>query len=297
MEMEFPQTNTQVMPPLNPEALEKASSKINELAVLPHVVFKVLEASTSETAPAAAVERSIIVDPGFSTKILQQANSAGYGIPKRVTSIREAILYLGFRAVRNLAMTVGTFDLFVGKTDKESLRRRGWWRSSIDTAICAKWLAHALKKASPDDAYTCGLLHLIGLTLMDRLYPSGFEDAQGLSNQQCISIGAAQRQLYGFHYGDYIEVVATKWQFPAELAGALNVLEAPREPDKLRAITTFASICADLAATGVQLEAGDLAKVFPTWTYENLEISEQMLPTIVHECMSALNTAHMHLAG
>lgn len=297
MEMEFPQLNKQVMPPLKPEALEKAASKISELAVLPHVVFKVLEASASETAPAAAVERAIIVDPGFSTKILQQANSAGYGIPKRVTSIREAILYLGFRAVRNLAMTVGTFDLFVGKTDKESLRRRGWWRSSVDTAICAKWLAHALKKSTPDDAYTCGLLHLIGLTLMDRLYPNGYEDAQNLSNQECISIGAAQRSLYGFHYGDYIEVVAAKWQFPPELAGALNVLEAPVEPDKLRAVTTFASIVADLAATGVQLEQGELTKVFPSWTYENLEVSEQMLPTIVHECMNALNAAQMHLAG
>src|SRR3954463_725910 len=146
------------------DPLAELLEKVDGLAVLPHVVFKVLEVSGSEDAPPMELERAIIVDPGFSSKVLTLANSAFFGLPRRVTSIREAILFLGFRSVRNLAMTVGAYDLFVGKTDKESMRRRGWWRHSLDTAVCCKWLCFYSKRGNADDAYTCGLLHLIGKT-------------------------------------------------------------------------------------------------------------------------------------
>ena len=136
------------LPVANDERLNDILRKVNDLAVLPHVVFKVLEISGSSEAPASHMERAIVVDPGFSAKVLSLANSAGMGLPRKVNSIREAIAFLGFRQMRSLAMTVGVFDLFVGKTDKESLRRRAWWRHSIDTAVCCRWLATQSRKAS-----------------------------------------------------------------------------------------------------------------------------------------------------
>jgi HD-like signal output (HDOD) protein len=140
-------------------------SKVGDLAVLPHVVFKVLEIS-AESADTAGIEmeRAIVIDPGFSSRILIQANSAAYGLPRKLVSIKEAIAFLGYRAIRNVAMTVGVFDLFLGKNDKASLRRRTWWRQSLDTAVCGRWLSRELKAAYPEEAYTCGLLHLLGKT-------------------------------------------------------------------------------------------------------------------------------------
>ena len=160
----------------NNERLARLTSRINEIAVLPHVVFKVLEISSSTDTPASAMEKAIIIDPGFSSKLLMLANSAYYSLPRKVSSIREATTFLGFKAVRQLAMTVGVFDLFVGKTDKESLRRRTWWRHSVDTAVCCRWLAAEAKSVSSEEAYTCGLLHYIGRTLLDRIGEANYEE-------------------------------------------------------------------------------------------------------------------------
>ena len=199
------------IPEVDSKALAEAAKSVEDLAVLPHVVFKVLEISNSAESPAAAIEKAIIVDPGFSTKILAQANSAQYGLPRRVTSIREAVMYLGFKSVRNLAMSVGTFDLFVGKNDAESLRRRMWWRHSIDTAMACKWIAKTTGAAALDDAYTVGLLHLVGKTILDRMKPKDHDVIAALVAKQEVGEYIAERQMYGFHLGDLIEVTGEKW--------------------------------------------------------------------------------------
>src|SRR5579859_3602694 len=130
-----------VQMPDGSDCLARILARTNEMAVLPHVVHRVLEITASEDAMSHELERAISIDPGFTSRLLVLANSAAFGLPRRVTSIREGILFLGFRTIRSAALTVGLFDLFVGKTDRDSLRRREWWRHSVDTAVCARYLA------------------------------------------------------------------------------------------------------------------------------------------------------------
>ncbi len=59
---------------VNPSAAKIVQS-IGELAVLPHVVFKVLELSGDSDNPATELEKVITVDPAFSAKLLSHANS------------------------------------------------------------------------------------------------------------------------------------------------------------------------------------------------------------------------------
>ncbi|HVL38919.1 MAG TPA: HDOD domain-containing protein, partial [Fimbriimonadaceae bacterium] len=72
--------------------LFRVMTQVAQVPVLPHVVYKVLEISSSTDTPALAIERAIVVDPGFSSKVLSLANSAFYGLPRKVTSIHEAVL-------------------------------------------------------------------------------------------------------------------------------------------------------------------------------------------------------------
>jgi HD-like signal output (HDOD) protein len=245
-------------------------SKVNELAVLPHVVYKVLEISGSTDSPASEIEKAIVVDPGFCAKLLTHANSAYYGLPRQVTSIREAIVFLGFKAVRQMAMTVACFDLFVGKNDKESLRRRAWWRHSIDTAVCCKWLAQRTKRVTPEEAYTCGLLHIIGKTLLDRYAPGAYERVESL-----IASGTqdylAEQMVYGC---DHVRVgmgAVTKWGLPPNLVEALNYID-PREPADeyapYSAIVALSTVIARIAITGNHEQ-------LPEWACTALQFSPQ----------------------
>ncbi len=271
-----------------PEPDRKAVAAIvgrtGELAALPHVVFKIVEAASSADAPASAVERAVVLDPGFAARLLAEANSPAYSSGVRVSSIREATMRLGFGAVRNLALAVGTFDLFVGRTDAESLRRRGWWKASLDAAMAAKWLAHRTRAARPDDAYTAGLLHLVGRTLLDRCGGVPYARVYELARAKALSEAEAEWAVYGAHGGQIGAAAGAAWGFPGPMARAMNAVDAPGEPDPLQALVAIA------AAMGRGAE-------IPPWALETAGVPPEELPTLLSEAAGAIAAAQDRLAA
>ena len=269
------------------KAVEAIVGKMGELAALPHVVFKVVEAAGSADAPAAAVERAVVLDPGFAARLLAEANSPAYSSGVRVSSIREATMRLGFGTVRNLALAVGTFDLFVGRTDAESLRRRGWWKLSLDAAMAAKWLAHRTRAAKPDDAYTAGLLHLVGRTVLDRCGGVPYTRVHDLAKAKGISDAEAEWAVYGAHGGHIGEAAGAKWGFPGAMALAMNAVDAPAVADPLRAVVALAAAMA----------RGDGAENFPRWALETVGVPPEEVPTLLSEAAGAISAAQDRLAA
>jgi HD-like signal output (HDOD) protein len=237
------------------------------------------------------MEKAITIDPGFSTKILTLANSAYFGLPKRVTSIKEALMFLGYKSVRNLAMTVGAFDMFVGKNDEESLRRRMWWRHSVDTAVCAKWLSKLAPSLSSDEAYTCGLLHLLGKTLLDRFGEGNYTECS-----HAIEAGTpvldAERAVYGCDHVEVAVAAARKWGFPESLVQGLRYIEAPALDDAFkveRAATALASSIAKLARQGLDTEHFDV----PLWAFTYLKLPGEKAVSIVDEGIAEITAAQL----
>jgi HD-like signal output (HDOD) protein len=279
------------------DPLAELIEKVDGLAVLPHVIFKVLEVSSSEDAPPLELERAIIVDPGFSSKVLTLANSAFFGLPRRVTSIREAILFLGFRAVRNLAMTVGTYDMFVGKSDKDSLRRRAWWKQSVDTAVCSKWLAFFTRKAQPDDSYTCGLLHLIGKTLLDRFGHGDYGRVEMMVTAGVPELDSESR-VYGCNHIDVALAAAERWGFPETLVSGLAYLTPPDDDDPSapqRACTALGDAIAKIAAAQSRGEE-PVTENLPPWALNVLGVGPERVEMLVEQGIGAIAAAQMHLS-
>ena len=258
---------------LQSSTLEQILQKTNELAVLPHVVFRVIELTSSEDTVSKELERAIVVDPGFSSKLLVMANSAAFGLPKRVGSIREAIMFLGFRSIRSVALTVGMFDAFVGKTDRASLRRREWWRHSVDSAICARFLAKMADEVPVEDAYTAGLLHLIGKMLLEKYGTRDYGLVQRLLELGAPSEQMAEKQVFGCDHCQVASEAAARWGLPPALQSGLRYLE-PAEPTdpfgSLRACTLVATKMAEVAKTG---EKGDATNC-PRWAMERLHLTD-----------------------
>ena len=270
-------------------AVEKVMSRTKEIAVMPQVVYKIMEMTSTTDSSAALLEKAIVIDPGFSAKILMQANSAYYALPRKVTSIREAVAFLGFRAVRQLAMAVGVFDLFVGKTDKESLRRRAWWRHSLDTAVCCRFIAQKLGLRVGDEAYTVGLLHYIGKTLMDRSSPADYEKVMLLVEKGATDL-QAERAVFGC---DHIEVgmAATKgWGFPDVLVGGLDYVNGSLEGGETNTICALVGLSDRIARIAVEGKGNSVVSM-DSWTLQVLNIDEETLQKMIDESTEAIAAA------
>jgi putative nucleotidyltransferase with HDIG domain len=273
--------------------LEEILKGIGDLAALPQVVYKIVELTGSTMTAAQEIERVISVDPGFSTKILMLANSAYYALPRKLTSISEAVTMLGFRTVRQLAMTIGVFEMFIGKNDASSLRRRAWWRHSVDTALCAQALAKLTGAIAPDEAYTCGLLHDIGKPLLDRYADASYDDVDVLVEAGMAPLRAEVR-VFGCHHAELGGAAADAWGFPEDLSGCIgdHHVEAPTSPNSRLAIVVLANEMAKriVAGSGPEPESAENQEFrsYPEWATSLLGLDEARLVVASRACAEAI---------
>ncbi len=270
-------------------AVDRVLIKVKEIAVLPQVVYKIMEMTSSTDSSAAQLEKAIVIDPGFSAKILTQANSAYYALPRKVTSIREAVAFLGFKAVRQLGMAVGVFDLFVGKTDKESMRRRSWWRHSLDTAVCCRYIAEKTKLPHADEGYTVGLLHYIGKTLLDNSNPAEYEKVMMLVEKGASEV-QAERAVFSCDHVQVGSAAAEKWGFPQVLVQGMNYLEEPDDAcefRKLRALVGLSDMIAHLIVEGSEGGEWDIHEA-NRWNLDVLDIDDERFKRLSEESIEAI---------
>jgi putative nucleotidyltransferase with HDIG domain len=277
---------------------ESVVQKVKDLAALPQVVHQIIHLTNNPNASVKDLERLISIDQGMSMRVLNTVNSAYYGFSRKIASIKDAVVLLGFKAVRNLAMTVSVFDLFVGKTDRQNLRRGKWWRHSIDTALCARLIASQVAGVSPDEAYTAGLLHDIGKPLLDRYGGTPYEQVEDLIAQGVPEL-AAERQVYGCDHAEVGRAVSQHWGFPEKLVEAIGchhtesangLGDAP-----LTAVVVLANFVAHL------LRQSDAPETWwfdlPQWVSETLQLTPQQLQSLYLGCEVELQSSPMAALG
>ncbi len=151
--------------------IDKFISKIEELPTPDFIVQKIISVASDPNASAQELANAIMMDASLSSKVLKLANSAYYGIPRKITALNEAIMILGFKTVRNLAMSVFTYSaLFGGKTDEE-IDRKGLWRHFVYTAIAGELMGEMLGYPVKEELFITGLLHDIGKIALDVISP------------------------------------------------------------------------------------------------------------------------------
>ncbi len=98
--------------------------RVDRLPSTPRLFSDLSRALDDENASADTVAAIVRQDPAMSSKVLQIVNSSFFSSGAPVSDVRAAVLRLGMKTIRNLALGIGAFDS-VGKTSTLS-------RSSID---------------------------------------------------------------------------------------------------------------------------------------------------------------------
>lgn len=141
------------------------------LPSLPHIVVRLLNASMDDDSSMRELSALIIRDPALAAQILRLANSPLYSGRGHVSSIESAVVKLGVKAVRCLAITLSIHQSFSGSMCPDDFSMAMFWHHSLLTAICSKFLAEKTGYDEPEDAFLAGMLHDIGQIILMGLRP------------------------------------------------------------------------------------------------------------------------------
>ncbi len=245
-------TATTEAKPLEKDTLEDILNGAGELASLPQVVMRVIDMTADPKATPADLERVIGMDQALAAKLLTLANSSYYGLPRRISSLREAVVFLGFKTLRNMAMTITSFNLFLGRSDAESLVRRAVWRHSVDTAQCVKAVMTLLPPAvqeeiGTDQAYTAALLHDIGKMALDTSRHALFTALVGMAETKGVRYSVLEPRALPFGHGEIGAALAVRWNLPPMLSEAIAFHHTPRAAELNPKLTATVCLANEIA--------------------------------------------------
>lgn len=201
--------------------IDRVLERVDEISTLPTIALRLMAVASDPDSGAADLKHVLEADPALSARVLRCVNSAGYGLPKRVTNLQLAISYLGFRQVRNLAMTACVSDVF--KTDETvgPYRRSRLWRHLVSVALCARLIAARQRLPNFDDAFLGGLLHDLGIIIEDQHAHEDFVRMMQAIDRRTTLV-ELERQYLGFDHTEIGARVAEMWNFPKAVCACVQ---------------------------------------------------------------------------
>ena len=162
---------------LENEALKYLVSKVDSLPSDPDVYTRIMTMLDQPEVFAQEIGPVIEEDLGMTAKILQMVNSAFFGLPRKFTDISQAVVYLGSKTFKSLALVGGLFSSFDPKS-RSGVCPKGLSLHSRRVAIIARQIANleGMGKKMAEDAYLAGLLHDVGKLIIADEFPDIYRD-------------------------------------------------------------------------------------------------------------------------
>jgi len=193
--------------------LKKTIQEIETLPSPDFILQKIVDTANNPAASAKDLNEVASKDPGFVAKILKLANSAYYGLPRNVTKLTEAIMILGFKTVRNMAMSIFTGKEFFS-FESENLDMKEFWKHSVVVATVGELTAEIIGYSNKEELFMCGLLHDIGKSVQGVLFPNLFDSIISVARVKKISYYQTEQQLEIPTHEIFAELLLEKWNFP-----------------------------------------------------------------------------------
>ena len=149
---------------------------IKNLPTLPVIVSRILEVADDTGSSANELAELVSRDMSVSAKVLNLANSAFYGFARRITTIPQAVVVLGFDTVRSLALSVSVFESLSKSSGEVSFDREAFWIHSIGCGTASRLTAKALSYRDTGTFFVAGLLHDLGKVILDTYFSEQYSE-------------------------------------------------------------------------------------------------------------------------
>ncbi|MER3501113.1 MAG: hypothetical protein IMHGJWDQ_002032 [Candidatus Fervidibacter sp.] len=197
------------------EDVQAVLERVSELPALAPIVHCALTLLEREDFDWREVAEVIAQDQHLTAQLLRLANSAMTGLRRRVTSLPIALRVLGARPVRNLLLTLSVYPHL------QSPAELRLWEHSLLCAFLARWLAQTTKLVDPEEAFTAGLLHDIGKSLLHRFFPQSYRRLLTLAASQKCPLFIAERLVFSLSHAEVGAWLLRRWRLPTPFCEAV----------------------------------------------------------------------------
>jgi len=193
------------------EKLKNIIMTTRDLPAMPQVASKVLELSSDPNTSALQLQQIIADDQAMTARILKIANSAMYSCSRKVKTLTEAIVMLGFNSIRSLVVTSAARNLYNTRKSTTGLKERLLWEHSIGVAFACRLLVQERIPGLAEEAFLAGLMHDIGKLVLNLRVPEEFDEIVQQVYNENKPFSSTEKEILGFDHAEVGARLVNKW--------------------------------------------------------------------------------------
>jgi HD-like signal output (HDOD) protein len=192
---------------------------VKDLPVLPRTYMALRQKLAEPDASIRDVVHIVEQDVAISAKVLQLVNSAYFGLPREVSSVRTAVGFLGIDTLQNLVLSAGVFSIFdqlagLPRFSCEELQAHSQPTAEIVGQIPASAHVRGI-------AVVAGVRHDVGKLVLAARAPAHFKRALQGAEAEVRPLYAVQTELMGVSHAAVGAYLLGIWGLPSPVVEAV----------------------------------------------------------------------------
>lgn len=193
------------------EVLEQIFDQRQELLSLPQTLVEVLRVVQDESSSNSDLATILSRDPALTARVLRIVNSAYYGGNRQVGNMDQAVMLIGVRQITALALSSSVYQIM--QSWEDGIDRIRFWRHSLEVAIASRMIAEKINFSKADEIFVAGLLHDIGLLILEQAFPESYHVVResSIRNESLID---REENRWGTNHARVGSFVLEQWRLP-----------------------------------------------------------------------------------
>ncbi len=212
--------------------VQRVLGMLARLPVLPRVYWELAAELERISADSASVAAIIEQDPVVTTRVLQLANSAFFGVRRSICSVRDAATVLGLEPLRSVALLAGLSRLIHASDLQAGFSLEALQSHSARVARLAAAMLNDPEESKT--AFSAGMLHHIGYLMLVVNLPQDYQDLREAAFHRNTTMERVEQEVLGCSHADIGAQTLALWGLPLPLIDAVACHHRPSASGELR---------------------------------------------------------------
>jgi len=211
--------------------VKNIASLLKSFPSMPGAAVKLLALIDDPDMSVSQIEAILRHDAGLTANVLKLANSAYFGIPSKVGSVRQAVLILGLKRLIQMVIASCVSAIMAKPVPGYDLPAGELWRHSLAVSVAAEGLVKELDISGAEEFFTAALLHDVGKLVLGNVVQDGFDQIE-MALEQDVSFETAENMVLGTNHADVGAEILTQWSLPVDIVNAVRWHHTPESAAK-----------------------------------------------------------------
>jgi putative nucleotidyltransferase with HDIG domain len=209
---------------------DKILQKVSSFPSMPKAGIKLRALLSEKNVSINEIEKILRHDPGLAANVLRLANSAFFGIPAKVTTLKQAVVLLGVKRFSKIAVAACTNKIMNAAVEGYGLTPGGLWLHSIAVSTTAEALAKNRNLDETNDFFTPALVHDLGKLILGKFVKAEQAKIDNLVDNG-VPVVFAEKEVLKTDHAEIGALILNKWSFPDDLIKAVRWHHNPEGMD------------------------------------------------------------------